>query len=234
MDSETAEVDPRAKESPFWRKHEGLSKQEKLALDGLVDMELLVEQRSSESIPEFKFDYLATDMYEAVTRPFGYPSRNYRQDNWEVTGGNIEYPDYPQIPGLMKDLGKELKEALQEVAADPQDIAKVIRAARLAHDMIYIHPFRDFNGRISRGLTHYVLGRFGYLLPDWQFQGRGAYLDAVAAGYQDRHQFEIFLAKSLGSSYDKVAASFEDIDDKGLSQRALQIKKTANDLRNFV
>ena len=76
MDSETAEVDPRAKESPFWRKHEGLSKQEKLALDGLVDMELLVELRPSENIPEFIFNYLATNMYEAVTRPLGITTGN--------------------------------------------------------------------------------------------------------------------------------------------------------------
>lgn len=233
MVSETAEVDLQTKESPFWAKAEELTGKEKLALEGIVNMESLVGVRSKEPLSEFKFDYMATDMFEEAAKPLGFPSRSYRQDNYSVTGGDIEYPDYHLIPRLMKELGGKVEIALAQASANPGDISKVLNSARLAHEMIYIHPFRDFNGRISRGLVHYVLRRLGYFLPDWQFSGRGKYLDAVADGYKDGHAFEVFLAKALHSSYGKVAATFQDVPDDKLSGRALDIKKTATAFGDF-
>lgn len=234
MVSEPAELVPQPKESPFWRKQEELSTTEEQELLGIINMESLVTERSGEPLSDFNLGRLATDMFEEAAKPLGHPSRSYRQDNYAVTGGDIEYPDYPMIPRLMKGLGNEVEEAISEAEKSREDISKIIKAASLAHSVIYIHPFRDFNGRVSRGLTHYVLRKLGYLLPDWQFEGRGRYLDAVSAGYVDGHDFEKYLSSALLSSYIKARQGFEKLPDESLSPKALELRDTTRKLENYI
>ena len=233
MVSEPAEFDVQLRESPFWQKREELSSLEEQELLGIINMESLATSRSGEPLRDFNLGSLATDMFEEAAKPLGHPSRSYRQDNYAVTGGDIEYPDYYMIPRLAKELGVEVEEAISE-AEKNREVALVIKAASLIHGLIYIHPFRDFNGRVSRGLVHYVLKRLGYLLPDWQFEGRGRYLDAVSAGYQDRHEFEKFLSNALLSSYIKVGQDFEKLPDENLSTRETGIRRITRELENYL
>lgn len=228
MISETAEVDLQSRESPFWGNRENLLPEEKLALQGIIGLEDLVEKKSREQLSNFKLDYFATDLYEIASEPFGHPSRSYRQDNNVITGGGIEYPDYHFIPRLMKELGEKATSSLEEAERNPGDVAKAMEAARHFHEMIYIHPFRDLNGRIARGLVHFALRRLGYLLPQWGFEARGAYLDAVSEGVNNPEAFDTFLARALLSSYESLDKKFDEVESEELDMFR-RIQKSLNE-----
>lgn len=230
---ESVEVGPQNKESLYWGTREELTVDEQLEVRGLEAMESLVAERGVEPLNNFQIDYLATDMYEEITKPFGFPSRSYRQDNYSITGGNIEYPDYHLISRRMKGIGSEAIELLREAEKTPDDVGKVIAAAALMHRVVYVHPFRDFNGRISRGLVHYALRRLGYQLPDWQFSGRNGYLDAVADGNEDQHKFEAFLSKAMLSSYKKIGQDFDQVHANELGEDALKIRRVTSQLQEY-
>lgn len=90
-----------------------------------------------------------------------------------------EAPDADLVPGLMSELAVSLNHA------DAQ--APSIVAAALAHlNLVMIHPFRDGNGRMARGLQTLVLVRSGLLVPQFcsieEDLGRNqsAYYDVLA------------------------------------------------------
>lgn len=74
--------------------------------------------------------------------------------------GDIVYegPDAIEVPGLMEELVAELRE---QGPAGPA----VIRGAMAHLNLVMIHPFRDGNGRMARGLQALVLAREGMLEP---------------------------------------------------------------------
>jgi cell filamentation protein len=57
-------------------------------------------------------------------------------------------------------------------------------------DFLYIHPFREGNGRLARWLADIMLTQAGFPLPAYRFEGKGSrkiraqYLYAVQRGYQ--------------------------------------------------
>ena len=69
-----------------------------------------------------------------------------------------EGPDAIEVPGLMEELVAELREQ------DPA-VPAVIRGAMAHLNLVMIHPFRDGNGRMARGLQTLVLAREGMLEP---------------------------------------------------------------------
>lgn len=79
-----------------------------------------------------------------------------------VTYSDKEAPAFYQIPELTKNLCEDLKVQLRYLPSDtdPQYIDAVISLlAWFQHRFVYIHPFQDYNGRISRMLTILLLLR---------------------------------------------------------------------------
>ena len=69
-----------------------------------------------------------------------------------------EGPEAIEVPGLMEELVAELR---NQDRADPA----IIRGAMAHLNLVMIHPFRDGNGRMARGLQSLVLAREGVLAP---------------------------------------------------------------------
>ena len=69
-----------------------------------------------------------------------------------------EGPNAIEVPRLMEELVAELREQDSAVPA-------VIRGAMAHLNLVMIHPFRDGNGRMARGLQTLVLAREGMLEP---------------------------------------------------------------------
>jgi len=234
VDNEPQEVSPQFRESPFWKEREKLTSTEKKALKGIRNLERLVQRRARDPKIEFNLVELTTDLYEEAFKPFGFSSRGYRQNNTVVTQGDLEYSDHNLVPRLMHSLGEETELAYRRVSKDPKDVAEIIFLVRKVHDIVYLHPFPDGNGRVARGLVHFVLRRFGYYLPNWRFAGRDGYVDAVANGYDNRQVFDRFLTQALISSYrdkeTKLAKAPYDI----LTTRAARIRETRESLENFL
>ena len=95
--------------------------------------------------------------------------------------GEIVYrgPDPRSVPSLVDELLEELR------AADTA-CPDLVRAAMAHLNLVMIHPFRDGNGRMARGLQSLVLAREGDLSPECigveEYVGRnaGRYYEVLA------------------------------------------------------
>ncbi len=78
----------------------------------------------------------------------------------DATGDIVyEAPDGELVPELIDEL-------VDQLSAD-QDAPPMVRAAVAHLNLAMIHPFRDGNGRMSRGLQTLVLAREQILSPEW-------------------------------------------------------------------
>lgn len=198
--SVSPEKNPQKEPSPVWKERENLTEEEVKGLQGLVNLETLVVQRAKATDYNFDLAMMATDLYEAAFLPFGQSSRSYRNTNIMVQGGNLEYPDFNEVPRLMRELGREVQAQRAQIES-PSDLGAILKLCGKIHEMVYIHPFPDGNGRVTRGLIHFVLKRFGYRLPEWRFKGRDAYLDVVEEARENPAVFEEFLTNAIIASY---------------------------------
>lgn len=79
----------------------------------------------------------------------------YRQIQVEITGSKFVPPSSLQIPGLMTDFERWLK--------DKKNRKNLVDFAALAHfKLVHIHPFVDGNGRTARLLMNLILMADGY------------------------------------------------------------------------
>jgi cell filamentation protein len=72
----------------------------------------------------------------------------------------------------------------------PAELPEVARRLAEVHaELLFIHPFREGNGRLARWLADLMALQAGYAAPRYGFRGRGSrgdrarYLEAVKQGY---------------------------------------------------
>lgn len=94
--------------------------------------------------------------------------------------GQIVYegPEAELVPQLMREL-------IEELRAEPETPG-MVRGAMAHLNLVMVHPFRDGNGRMARGLQTLVLAREGILAPEFssieEYLGKNtdAYYDILA------------------------------------------------------
>lgn len=130
----------------------------------------------------------------------------------EVTVGEYEPPHYSKIAVLVKNLCDDLEERLKHIPS-PKDeegfLAEVISLlAWFQHRFVWIHPFKDYNGRVARLLTNLLALNLG--LPIVVIKaGTGAdrqrYIKAMkAADENDYSKLERLIANALKESFEKA------------------------------
>jgi Fic family protein len=123
----------------------------------------------------------------------------------DVTVGDYEPPHYSQLPVLIKNLCDDLEERLRHLPSlenDEQFLAELISIlAWFQHHLVWIHPFRDYNGRIARLLTNLLLLNLGFPLASIKAEtgkDRSEYVDSMkAADNHDYSKLEKLLASAL-------------------------------------
>lgn len=123
----------------------------------------------------------------------------------EVTVGSYNPPPYHELPTLVKSLCDDLAERLKRLPpASDQELylAQVISLlAWFQHKLVWIHPFRDYNGRIARLLTNLLL--LNLELPIIEIKAdtkedRDSYINAMKeADKGDLTKLEDLLAQAL-------------------------------------
>jgi len=130
----------------------------------------------------------------------------------DVTVGEYEPPHYSQIAVLVKNLCEDLEERLKYISS-PKDeekfLAEIIALlAWFQQRFVWIHPFKDYNGRIARLLTNLLTLNFG--LPILEIKAetgadRQRYIKAMkAADNHDYSKLERLIANALKESLEKV------------------------------
>jgi len=76
----------------------------------------------------------------------------------------------------------------------PQELHELCYVLAVVHaELLFIHPFREGNGRLARWLADLMAAQAGLPLPVYRFTGRGSqavrkrYIDAVYQGYLSRY-----------------------------------------------
>lgn len=130
----------------------------------------------------------------------------------DVTVGEYEPPHYSQIAVLIKNLCDDLEERLKHLPkqeAEEKYLAQVIELlAWFQHRFVWIHPFKDYNGRVARLLTNLLALNLGLpILPIKAETGRDRtnYIKAmIAADNHDYSKLEKLIANALKESLEKV------------------------------
>lgn len=79
----------------------------------------------------------------------------YRNHDLEVKGAGFTPPPF-------YDIQKHMKELLNTINSNPDELRPIELAAQIHYDFAWIHPFADGNGRMSRLLLNLILVRNGY------------------------------------------------------------------------
>jgi Fic family protein len=117
----------------------------------------------------------------------GIDAGNYRIDN-RTTDFQTPFPAWQNVPEAMK-LWVERSNDLMNSSENP-----VIKAARISYDFVAIHPFPDFNGRMSRLIMNMVLLREG--LP---------FLVALKGNKKEKHKYMNSLRRANQGKIDRYA-----------------------------
>jgi Fic family protein len=129
-----------------------------------------------------------------------------------VTVGDYEPPHYSKVPELIKNLCDDLKERLKYLPKsedEEQFLAEVIALlAWFQNRFVWIHPFKDYNGRVARLLT--VLLSLNLGLPILEIKAetgkdRERYIKAMkGADQNDYSKLEKLIANALKESLEKL------------------------------
>jgi excisionase family DNA binding protein len=121
---------------------------------------------------------------------------NYRNCQVYIEGSDQSPPSACEIPDLMKQL-------LQWLNNNPEELRPIELAAVFHHKLASIHPFDDGNGRVSRLLTNLLLINNGYTLTTIKRIDRKKYYDTLQKADRGNLQpFVNFIARCVEQSLD--------------------------------
>ncbi len=122
----------------------------------------------------------------------------------QVTYSGKEAPLYVRVPELVRNACADLATRLKNLPkqSDPSFIQEVVSLlAWFQHQIVFIHPFQDYNGRTARMLTTLILLKLK-LPPAWitvdEVADREKYLKAMRLGDEgDLSMLEEIIEKAL-------------------------------------
>lgn len=111
----------------------------------------------------------------------------------ELAKGDFVWPPSYIVPENMARFEKEM--LAKHTPCKPRELGDVCLSVAMVHaDFLYIHPFREGNGRMARWLADIMITQARYPLPAYRFAGKGSqrvraeYLEAVRRGYDQRYE----------------------------------------------
>ncbi|MBI2483980.1 Fic family protein [Candidatus Uhrbacteria bacterium] len=115
---------------------------ESIVMDNLINVQkYLFRNYQNLSINQRTIKHL----HKLLTANLFEEGGNYRKHNVEL--GSFEPPTYFKVPQYMMDWEEDYKERRKHTRTQEQ---KIELCAWLIHRFLWIHPFFDYNGRISR------------------------------------------------------------------------------------
>lgn len=130
----------------------------------------------------------------------------------DVTVGDYQPPHYSKIRELIKNFCGDLDERLKSLPRQTDEekyLTEIVALlAWFQHQFVWIHPFKDYNGRLARLLTNLLALNLG--LPILSIKAstgrdRNNYIQAMKAADQlDYSKLEQLIAHALKESLEKL------------------------------
>lgn len=122
----------------------------------------------------------------------------YRTGNVRIRGSDVRLPGHEKVAMLMGNLIHWYKE--NKKVLHPFELAIIFSVK-----FVTIHPFADGNGRVSRLLMNFILGKFGYPWINIRVKNRARYLAAVRAGNDEAYSDIVgFCLEELGELVERM------------------------------
>lgn len=103
-----------------------------------------------------------------------------------------------------KRVQEEMDRLFQWIATERDQLHSVIFAAQLHKRFVFIHPFKDGNGRIARLIMNTALIQDGYLLAVIPPVLRHEYIELLEKAHRDDKPFEQFIAERVIESQKEI------------------------------
>lgn len=107
-------------------------------------------------------DYLTELQRGTITNPLLEAVAFRHEQNWLQQGGRLRASNITYLPPPPEEV-RPIMDALINFANAPESIHPLLNAFLISFAFVFIHPFMDGNGRISRFLVHHALCRSGNL-----------------------------------------------------------------------
>ena len=112
---------------------------------------------------EMTEDYLVALQNSAISNPFDLAAQYRTEQNWLRKRGLAGPAGVSYVPPKPDDVLPLMSELLALLNARPAEIDPIMLGGIAAFGFVFIHPFMDGNGRLSRFLMHYALCQSGRL-----------------------------------------------------------------------
>lgn len=130
----------------------------------------------------------------------------------DVTVGEYEPPHYSKIGVLVKNLCGDLEERLKRIPSPENEEQFLVEVISLLvwfqHRFVWIHPFKDYNGRVARLLTNLLALNLGLpiiVIKAETGADRQRYIKAMkTADKHDYSKLEKLIANALKESLEKL------------------------------
>lgn len=130
----------------------------------------------------------------------------------QVTYSSKEAPHYSKVPEMIKTLCDDAEYALSHLPKLEEEetfiSALVEILARFQHRFVFIHPFKDYNGRTARMFTNYILMRLSLPITEIKVEGKKDRVNYIktlqVADKGDYSELESIITTSLEESLGKV------------------------------
>lgn len=153
-------------------------------------------------------EYLVQLQNTVISSPLAHEQQFRTHQNWLQRGGHgalsVRYVPPPSDSML------HLMEGFMRMANAEDEVPALVKAALVSFGFVYIHPFIDGNGRLSRLLAHHCLNLKG-VLPD--VNGHPAILPlSIAMRKNERQYLETLesFSKPARALWDVIAISDSD------------------------
>ncbi|MFH1101040.1 MAG: Fic family protein [Methanobacteriota archaeon] len=156
----------------------------------------LVQQKASFSQESIQ------QIHDIVTKGLLKDSGKYRTGNVRITGSSITPPSYTKIISLMDDYIHTIKKI---------PFYPLKKAAFIHHQLVWIHPFFDGNGRVARLVTNLVFMQHGYPPIVLKQEQRKTYYHVLhQADNGNLSPLAVFIAKAMNESLQLYLSVFID------------------------
>ena len=106
-------------------------------------------------------DYLTELQKATINNPYEWAVAYRNEQNYLSNGpGSIGVTYVPPSPNLCRELMQEWEQLTNQL---PEHVDPIVLGAVISFGFVFLHPFMDGNGRLSRFLFHHVLCRSGQL-----------------------------------------------------------------------
>lgn len=119
-------------------------------------------QQAHEKLPLTE-DYLSDLQSATIANPFEKAASFRREQNW-LRGGGLRGPSSVTFVPPSPELLSELMPVFMDMANGlPRQIDPIVAASVASFGFVFLHPFMDGNGRLSRFIFHHALCQSGRL-----------------------------------------------------------------------